>query len=197
MNRLQQLDPSETTGKVQTLLAGVEKKLGKVPNLFRVLSNAPAVLEGYLNFSGALANGTFSPRVREQISLAVAESNLCEYCLSAHTYFAGKVGLNEKDIVDARHATAATDKTDAILKLARTIVVQRGELSDATLQTARASGLNDGEIVETIANVAINIFTNYVNHIARTVVDFPAVKPGQVEATVQTDGCSGDCGCQH
>jgi uncharacterized peroxidase-related enzyme len=183
MNRITQLDPAQTTGKTKQLFDAVQTKLGVVPNLFRVLGTAPAALEGYLNFSSALGGGSLNAKVREQIALAVAESNLCGYCLSAHTFLGGKVGLTQKDITDARHATAGTDKTDAILKLARSIVVQRGEVSDADLKQARASGLTDGDVVETIANVVVNIFTNYVNHVARTVVDFPEVKPGNGQSS--------------
>jgi uncharacterized peroxidase-related enzyme len=183
MNRITQLDPAQTTGKTKQLFDAVQTKLGAVPNLFRVLGTAPAALEGYLNFSSALGGGSLNAKVREQIALAVAESNLCGYCLSAHTFLGGKVGLTQKDITDARHATAGTDKTDAILKLARSIVVQRGEVSDADLKQARASGLTDGDVVETIANVVVNIFTNYVNHVARTVVDFPEVKPGNGQSS--------------
>jgi len=183
MNRITQLDPAQATGKTKQLFDSVQSKLGAVPNLFRVLGTAPAALEGYLNFGSALGGGSLNAKVREQIALVVAESNLCGYCLSAHTFLGGKVGLTDKDIADARHASAGTDKTDAILKLARSIVVQRGEVSDADLKQVRASGLTDGDIVETIANVVVNIFTNYVNHVARTVVDFPEVKPGNGQAS--------------
>ncbi len=172
MNRITQLDPIGATGKTKQLFDEVRARLGSVPNVFRVLGNAPAALEGYLNFSAALAGGSFNARVREQIAVAVAESNLCRYCLCAHTLIGGKVGLTEEEIADAGHAVAKTPKTDAILKLARNVVVERGEVSDAELEQAHASGLTDGEIVETVANVALNILTNYVNHVARTVVDF-------------------------
>ena len=179
MNRITQLDPAQASDQTKQLFDDVQGKLGVVPNLFRVLGNAPAALEGYLNFSGALAGGSLTAKVREQIALTVAESNLCSYCLSAHTFIGGRAGLTKKDIVDASRAIAAAAETDAILKLARNIVVQRGEVSDADLAQARGSGLTDGEIVETVANVALNILTNYVNHVARTAVDFPEVKPGQ------------------
>ena len=85
----------------------------------------------YLNFAEALACGSLSSKIREQIALAVAEGNMCTYCLSAHTFIGGKVGLTEKDNADARPARAAAQKTDAILKLARSLVVQRGEVNDA------------------------------------------------------------------
>lgn len=178
MSRIASLDPETTSGMARELFDGVHAKLGGVPNLFRVLGNAPAALGGYLNFSAALASGLFGPKLREQIALSVAESNQCGYCLSAHTFVGQKVGLTPAEIAAARQARAADPKTDAILKLARSIVVSRGELPDGELDQLRAAGLTNADIVETIANVALNIFTNYTNHIARTVVDFPEVTPG-------------------
>ena len=194
MNRIQQIDPASATGKAKQLLDAVQSKLGIVPNLTRVLANAPAALEGYLNFSGALAGGVLSAKVREQIALAVAQGNNCDYCLSAHTFIGGKVGLNGKQVTDARQAIGAGDKDDAILKLALSIVVQKGEVSDAALQNARSAGLTDAEIVETTANVALNIFTNYLNHVAQTVVDFPEVKSAEL---VPAEACEAGCGCKH
>jgi uncharacterized peroxidase-related enzyme len=178
MNRITQLDPAQATGKAKQLFDAVKAKFGVVPNLMRVLGTAPAALDGFLNLTASLERGSFTAKVREQIALTVAESNMCNYCLSAHTFIGNKVGLTAQDIAGARHADAKAAKTDAILKLARNIIVQRGEIGDADLQKARATGLSDGDIIETVANVVANIFTNYVNHIARTVVDFPEVKPG-------------------
>lgn len=176
MNRIAQLDLAEATGRTKQLFEGVQAKLGVVPNLFRVLGNAPAALEAYLDFSGMLAGASFDAKLREQIALTVAGSNLSGYCLSAHAFIGGRAGLSEREIADAGHAIGATAKTDAILKFARNVVVQRGEVSDADLEQARTSGLTDAEIVETVAHVALNIFTNYLNHVARPVVDFPEVK---------------------
>ncbi|HVI08877.1 MAG TPA: carboxymuconolactone decarboxylase family protein [Candidatus Binatia bacterium] len=176
MNRITQLDPTAATGKSKQLFEEVQAKLGIVPNVLRVLANAPAALEGYLRLSDALAGGNFNARVREQIALAVAGSNLCAYSLAAHAFFGGRAGLTEKEIVDAGHAVAVHAKTDAILKLARNVVVERGEVSDAELDQAHACGLTDGEIVETVANVVLNILTNYVSHVAGAMVDFGEAK---------------------
>jgi uncharacterized peroxidase-related enzyme len=196
MNRITQLDPATATGKTKQLFDGVQSKLGNVPNLFRVFGNSPAALQGYLNFSGALAGGVLDAKVREQIALAVAEINDCTYCRSAHTYIGGKVGLSKREISDARKIAATDARTEAILNLARNIVLQRGELSDAELKAARAARLTDAEIVETTANVALNILTNYVNQVAQTVVDFPEVKSGGVEAAAEA--CeTGACACAH
>jgi uncharacterized peroxidase-related enzyme len=176
MTRLTALDPATATGKAKELLDGVKKKLGITPNLMRTMANSPAVLESYLNFSGALATGSLSAKVREQIALAVAQANRCEYCLSAHTAIGKMVGLNETDIAASRESRSGDAKTNAILHLAHEIVVRRGELQNADVERARQAGTTDGEITEVIANVSLNIFTNYFNHIAGTEVDFPKVE---------------------
>ncbi|SRR6266849_2011575 len=85
VNRIVPLDPEQATGATRRLFDDVKVRFGVVPNVFRVLGNAPVALEGYLNFSSALAGGTLDAKVREQIALTVAEANLCCYCLSAHT----------------------------------------------------------------------------------------------------------------
>ena len=193
MNRITQLDPAGATGKTRQLLDGVHASLGVVPNLFRVLGNSPAALEGYLNFSRALAGGVLDAQVREQVALAVAEGNACGYCLSAHAFLGARAGLSARDIDDARQSAASSQKATAVLKLALTVLVQRGEVSDSALSAARAHGLTDGEIVETVANVALNIFTNYINHVARTVVDFPEVKPGVDAAPAEACATGGAC----
>jgi uncharacterized peroxidase-related enzyme len=199
MNRITQLDPTQATGKAKQLFDNVQSKLGVVPNLFRVFGNSPAALESYLNFSGALAGGVLNAKVREQIALAVAEINDCGYCRSAHTFIGGKIGLSTREIADARKVAAADPRTAAILSLARNIVVQRGTLSDVEFNSARKSNLTDAEIVETVANVALNLFSNYLNHVAQTVVDFPEVKADAAEtgSEATAEACSTGCGCGH
>lgn len=174
--RIPQIEPQPATGKISQLFAAVQAKFDMVPNLFRMLAKAPAAFEGLINLSAALAGGTLDERTREQLGLTIAESNLCDYCLSAHKYLGAKAGLSPAEIEDAIRAAAADPKTDAILKLARGMIVQRGELTDANLKRARAAGLTDGEIIETVANVALNIFENYLSHVAQVPIDFPQTK---------------------
>jgi uncharacterized peroxidase-related enzyme len=177
-NRIPPLDPKNATGNTKQMFDDMAVRFGFVPNLFRVLANAPAALEAYFNFSTALQAGTLDTKVREQIGLAVAESNLCDYCLAAHIFSGRQAGLTDDEIAYAIHAKAVDVKTDAILKLARGIIVERGEISDPELERAHATGLTDGEIVEIVTNVVLNIFMNYLDHVACTVVDFPEVNRG-------------------
>ncbi len=153
----------------------MQAKLGITPNLMKTLAAAPAALEAYLNFGAALGTGVLDAKFREQVALAVAQANSCEYCLSAHTAIGKMVGLTAEEINDSRESQAVDSKRNAGLRFAQTLVVQRGEVSDTALASVRDAGYTDGEITEIVANVAINIFTNYFNHVARTEVDFPRV----------------------
>src|ERR1700747_2404383 len=168
LNRIPPLASNSATGKIKQMFDAIQARFGMVPNLFRVLGNAPAALEAYFNFSTALAGGTLDTKVQEQIGLTVADCNLCGYCLSAHVFIGSKIGLTPEEIADAIRARSADPRTDAILKLARSIIIQRGEISDSDLQHVRDAALTDAEIVEVVANVILNIFMNYLDHVART-----------------------------
>jgi uncharacterized peroxidase-related enzyme len=178
MTRIQPVSYEESTGKAKELLDAVKAKLGTTPNMVKTMAQSPAVLEAYLNFSGALGGGKLNARLREQIALVSAEINGCGYCAAAHTAIGKIVGLGEEAILAARNGKAADVKADAALKFARAVIVNRGEVSDADLEAVRGAGYSDGEIGEIVANVALNIFTNYFNEIAKTDIDFPKVQLG-------------------
>ena len=193
MPRLPAIDPKQATGKANDLLSGVQAKLGMTPNLMRVMANSPAVLDAYLQFSGSLGRGELSAKTREQISLAVAQANSCDYCLSAHSAIAKSVGLTPEQIREARVGTAVDGKSNAILQLANQLVEKRGFVSNNDLAAARDAGVTDAEIAEVVANTALNLFTNYFNHVAETEVDFPAAE--KLELTASGSACSTDnCG---
>jgi uncharacterized peroxidase-related enzyme len=177
MSRINQINPEAATGKAKDLLEAVKVKLGMVPNMTRAMANAPAVLEGYLQFSGSLGKGSLTAKNREQISLAVAEANGCEYCLAAHSTIGKMVGLTGEQIRDSRQGNAVDAKSDALLRFAQKVVETHGAVSQSDLANVRAAGFDDGAISEIIANVALNIFTNYFNNAAETDVDFPRAEP--------------------
>ena len=161
----------------QPLLEAVKKQLGVVPNLFRVVSNSPAALEGYLGLSGALAKGTLPAATRERIALAVAEINGCTYCLSAHSYLGKNLAkLDEAEIMANRHGRSNDPKADAAVHFAATVTKARGHVEDADLRAVKVAGYDDAQIVEIVLHVALNTWTNYINEVAQTVVDFPVAK---------------------
>jgi uncharacterized peroxidase-related enzyme len=147
-------------------------------NFLHLLANSPAALEAYVASAGALVQGQLTPRQRELLALTIAEINGAKYCLSAHYALARKLGLDEAEIRSARHAVAADRQTHAMLRFAQAVAIQRGEVSDADFLSLRQAGFTDALVTEIVSNIALNIFTNYFNAVARTEVDFPLLKPG-------------------
>ncbi|MDY7538176.1 carboxymuconolactone decarboxylase family protein [Undibacterium sp. RTI2.1] len=160
----------------QALLHAVQKQLGVVPNLFRLVSNSPIALEAYLGLSGTLAKGNIPAPTRERIALAIAEINGCDYCLSAHTYLAKNLAkLDDEEITANRHANSSDAKADAALKFATAVAKERGHISEADFQAIKAAGYDDAQMIEIVLHVALNTWTNYMNSVAKTDIDFPVV----------------------
>ena len=164
-------------GAATEIVNAVRAKVGAVPNIFATMAQSPAALEGFLAFNGALGSGILSAAVREQIALAVAGESTCDYCASAHTFVAKSAGIDGSEAARNLAGTATDPRVAAIISFARDVVRSRGLLADParSLNELRDAGLTEAEIVETLAHVGLNLFTNYFNHVADTEIDFPFV----------------------
>ncbi|HEX2875639.1 MAG TPA: carboxymuconolactone decarboxylase family protein [Polyangiaceae bacterium] len=162
----------------QPLLEAVKKQLGSAPNLFRIVANSPAGLEGYLGLNGALGKGQLDVRTRNRIALTVADANACTYCLSAHTYLGKNIAkLDEAEMVNNQRGASSDPKANVAVAFASKLVKQRGHVTEVDVQAVRNAGYNDAQLVEIILHVALNTLTNYVNSALATDVDFPVVSP--------------------
>jgi uncharacterized peroxidase-related enzyme len=175
MSRFALLDPTTTIGASRDLLEKVQQQLGRTPNLYRAMASAPAALLGYLNFRAALVEGKLSNQLREQLALLTAELNGCEYCVSAHMFRGQKIGLSAPDLAATRIAEASDNRTRAALRFAKAVLLAKGNVDDAELVEVRAAGWSDEELGEMVAHVALNVFSNYFNHVAQPELDFPKV----------------------
>ncbi|MFA6266444.1 MAG: carboxymuconolactone decarboxylase family protein [Pseudolabrys sp.] len=173
MTILTTIDPASAKPAAKVLLDAVQKKLGVTPNMMRVMAANPSVLGAYLGFAGALGGGTLGAKLHEQIALAVAQANGCDYCLAAHSLIGKGAGLDAEQIATARVGTPSDPRTAAVLTLARRLVQTRGRATASDIAQARAASISDAEILEVIAAVALNVFTNYLNLTADTDIDFP------------------------
>jgi uncharacterized peroxidase-related enzyme len=170
------VEPDTATGKAGELLPQVQKSLGLTPNMTKVMANSPALSESYLALSGAVAGGALKPAVRERLAIATAQLNGCEYCLSAHTYIgANIVKVDAAELDSARRAESDDAHVAALLQLSNTIAENAGDVNDVELKTAREAGVTDEEIGEIVANLALNILTNYFNVLANVENDWPVV----------------------
>jgi len=158
----------------QPLLEAVKKQLGSVPNLFRIVGNSPAGLEGYLGLNGALGHGTLDVRTRQRLAIRVAELNGCDYCLSAHTYLGKNVAkLDDAEMAANRDGASSDGKARAALVFASEVVRTRGHVKAQDVAALKDAGYDDAAVVEILLHVALNTLTNYVNTALATEVDFP------------------------
>lgn len=177
MSRIEAINPATATGEAKALLDAVQSGLGMVPNFLRVLAQSPAALEAFLGFHGIAGKGALDAHTRERIALSVAEQNGCNYCLSAHSAIGRRVGLDSTEILSARQGVSNDAKANAALRFASTLLRQTGSVSDADFTAIRQAGHSDAEIVEIIAHVALNLFTNILNKAADVEIDFPRAQP--------------------
>jgi uncharacterized peroxidase-related enzyme len=158
-------------------LEAIKKQIGALPNVFRMMSTSPAVLEAYAALNGALGKGKLDKKIRERIALAIAQKNGCDYCLAAHTYTGIHVTkLSLEEIAAARAGGSADARADAAVKFAVRVAEARGGVSEQEVEGLKAAGFDDGELLEIVAHVAANTFTNYMNEVFETDVDFPKVE---------------------
>jgi uncharacterized peroxidase-related enzyme len=169
----------------QEKLDGVEKKLGRVPNIFKTMSHSDAVLDFYFAGSGALANTKLPASLREQLALTIAGTNTCDYCASAHTVMAQDQGVSEEETKHNLKGKASDDKVQAALTFAKKVIQNKGHVSDADVKAVKDAGYSEGEVLEIVGVCAINIFTNYINHVAGTEVDFPHVQTENLQQAAE------------
>ncbi|MBB6430064.1 carboxymuconolactone decarboxylase family protein [Algisphaera agarilytica] len=176
MPRIQPVDVDQPSAEAAPLLDGLQQKLGRVPNIYATMAQAPAVLKGALDATGTLGETSLSGALREQIALAVGGANRCDYCAAAHTAIGKMNGLTDDQTQAALAGSADDAQAQAAITFARAILDREGFVTDDQLAAVKAAGFGDQQIVEIIAVTVFNIFTNYINHIAETTVDFPEVQ---------------------
>lgn len=184
MSRVQIVDPKSAPPAARQLLEAVQAQLGVTPNFIRVLANSPKALEGFLGLYGAAGQFSLDKAMQERIALTVAEGNACDYCVSAHTAIGRHAGLSGSEMLLNRQGNSADAGAAAIVAFARALNDNLGEVTTTEFDAARAAGLTDAEIVEIIALVALNVFTNILGKATRVDIDFPRVAllgatPGQ------------------
>ncbi len=173
--RIEPLPDDRVPSRSSAILRKVDAAVGMIPNLHRVLAHAPAALDAYVGTVGALSGGTLEPALREQLAVAIAGSNRCDYCASAHTMLGKAAGVEREELRRNLGGDSNDPRVAAALRFARALLEHTGAISDAELRATRDAGLSEAELVEIVAHVGVNVFSNTINRLARTPIDFPSI----------------------
>ena len=175
MTRITSIDPATAQGRAKQLLDATQAQLGRIPNLYGTMAQSPAALDGYLSFRSALGKGVLSVQMRERIALLAAAINDCGYCVSAHTFRGAKVGLSAGELEATQKSQSADPKSAAALQFVDALLQRNGLIDDDDFAKIKSHGWSDEEIGEMVAHIALNVLSNYFNHVAMPVLDFPSV----------------------
>lgn len=153
-------------------LAGVQKALGFVPNLFGLLAESPAALQGYLALSAALDRGTLTPAERELLNIVVSTENGCDYCVAAHSTLAGVQEIAPELVEAVRSGrTVADRRLNALITLTRALVRGRGFRAEVPLAAFFEAGYTRAQLLEVAGRIGLKTFANVVNNAAGTPLD--------------------------
>jgi alkylhydroperoxidase family enzyme len=192
VQRIRSVDPTTARGRTRELLDTVQQAFGVIPNTARMMANSPAVLDSFLAFSAAMGHVRIGTTLHNQVKLTTSETNACDYCSSILSAVAPSAGLSADDVLAGRTGHSDDRRTRAALAFAHEVLERRGKVGDQQLSAVRDAGFGDAEIVEIVASVVLGCFTNFLNNVADTELDFP--KAGPVEAcstsTCGTGACS-------
>lgn len=177
MSRIHTVELVDASPALKAHYDTAKAALGGLPNLIKIYGNSEAALGGFLALYGATADSNFSHALREKIALTVAEVNGCNYCLSAHSAIARHLGVQPVQIEAARRGTGEDAKEAAALRFAKAIAEKRGQVSQAEFDAFRAAGYSEKDVVDLVAIVTLNVFTNLLGNTIETDIDFPRAAP--------------------
>lgn len=192
MQRLNSVNPQVAQGRTKELLETVQQAFGVVPNTAKVMANSPAVLDSFLAFSTAMGGAKIGTKLHNQVKLTTSETNSCDYCTSILSAVAPSAGLSAADILVGRTGNSEDRRTKAALAFAHNVLESRGKVSDEQLSAVREAGYGDAEIVEIVASVVLGCFTNFLNNVADTTLDFQKAEPVEAcsTSTYGANACS-------
>jgi uncharacterized peroxidase-related enzyme len=176
MSHVTLIDAAHPGPAVAETIAQIRGAFGTVPNMFRAAANSPSALKSLWGSFGALGGGKLGAKLGEQIAVAIANRNSCNYCLAAHTALGRKAGASADEMANAQAGRSDDARTAAVLTFVSKVVENRAQVSGADVAALKAAGFDDESVVEILAHIALNIFTNYLNVALDVPVDFPGVK---------------------
>ena len=165
-------DESSASETAKPILERVKKGFGMIPNLERVMAEAPTLLEGYAHLWDLFDTTSLTPIERQVVYQTANFENECEYCVPWHTKLAQMSGMPEAEIEALRDGSGLSDtKLESLRRFTRTLITERGKASRDDIEAFFSAGYSHQQALEVILGIAIKVMSNYTNSIADTPLD--------------------------
>jgi uncharacterized peroxidase-related enzyme len=168
MTRLPLRTTDDAPDSTKPALIAAEKSNGYLPNLLRILANAPVALETYLKVSGINARGSLSVAEREAVQITAAAIHGCAYCVAGHSALAEKKARLDKVMINQlRERTRVSDpRLDGVARFTEAVITSRGDVSDDELARFKSAGFSDQAALEVVLGVSLATLCNFANNLA-------------------------------
>jgi uncharacterized peroxidase-related enzyme len=169
MSRLPLRTIADAPDAAKESLTAVENRNGFLPNLLRILANAPVALETYLTVSAINTRASLTLAQREVVQITAAATNGCGFCVAGHTALAyNKAGLEEPIVEALRSLQPLPDpQLDAVASFTRAVIATRGGVEDRDLEAFRAAGFDDAAALEVVLGVSLATLCNFANNLGQ------------------------------
>lgn len=167
MTRLPLKTHEDAPDEARELLTTAEKRIGFLPNLLRVLANAPLALETYLWVSGVNARSSLSVAEREAVQITAAAIHGCGFCVAGHTAAAYKQAQLDKPTVDALRdlSDVPNERLRAVADFTKAVIATRGRVTDADFEAFKAAGFTDQAALEVVLGISLATLCNFANNL--------------------------------
>ncbi|WP_029002966.1 carboxymuconolactone decarboxylase family protein [Azorhizobium doebereinerae] len=169
MARLPLRTPADAPDAAKPALEAAEKANGYLPNLLRVLANAPVALETYLTVSGINARASLPLAEREAVQITAAATHGCGFCVAGHTAIAEKKAHLPGETIAALRAKAQVPdaRLDAVARFTEAVIAHRGAVPDEALARFKAAGFDDQQALEVVLGVSLATLCNFANNLGQ------------------------------
>ena len=164
--------PETAPDDAKPIFEAAEKAFGMVPNLFRKMAEAPALLEGYWQLNSIFTRSSFSPMEQQVVLIAASVANGCSYCVGVHSVMADMAEV-PADVTNALRTgqTITDERLEALRHFTQMLVEMRGWVPDSEVQAFLDAGFSRAQVLEVVLGVGLKTLSNYTNHLVNTELD--------------------------
>jgi uncharacterized peroxidase-related enzyme len=166
--RVTLIDEEDATGRTAELYERVKAVTGLpfVPDMFRLASTEPRLLEVVVAGYGGIFRDTTLPRhLTELIAAWTSKLNGCPYCVGTHNWFLSQFGgsddlLEAVDGADSVEELPLDDRTRTLMRLVTKVSTGAYKITNADWDEAAAAGWSEAEMLEGVFVAALFAFIN-------------------------------------
>jgi len=166
--------PEQPTPELNEVFEWYLENFQMVPNLTRVMSEAPALLRSYWQVQQNLMQmGTLTPVENNVVQMSIAVENTCRYCAAGHIMAGRMVFGSPEELMTSiiEGSEMSEKKMNALRDFALEVYRETGRVSDETFAAFKAAGYSNAQALDVVTNISTKVMSNFTNQLAQNELD--------------------------